>query len=510
MSKGKSKKGLVAKSFDWEDESVSSEDEGVTRVKEFMVIIEDDLPIGKTGTRSGQWVEITMKKVQRLIYMTNGDERKHVLDYTHVDLHYVEDQRKNLLIKFNSLNQELSSCKSELNDLKNTKALNCSLQNEISRLNLENESLKDEISDLKRRGKRKDAIFLKEVLFTKVDESPSRTTPKITSDSESECDNQEPLPPLPKLLGAEPIDSGYSRYVIEVKQYLHGYSKESGPKVVFGDNSSGDTEGYGLVNCSGITFTRVAYVIGLKHNLISISQLCDANFKVLFTKTQGTIFNQNNEVVMITPRRRDVYVIDMSSYNEESNAYFFSRASNSVNWLWHKRLTHLNFKNINKLTRQNLVAGLPSLTFFKNKTCLACKKGKHHRALFKTKRSFCISKCLHLFHMDLFGPVKPQTISHNKYTLVIVDEYSRGRSPYISYFNMFGCPMRIHNHKDHLEKFDEKVDDGFFLGYSPVAKASRVFNVRRQEMEETYHVTFNEDDEAITKSSTEGDEINFN
>ncbi|GJW57433.1 retrovirus-related pol polyprotein from transposon TNT 1-94 [Tanacetum coccineum] len=147
------------------------------------------------------------------------------------------------------------------------------------------------------------------------------------------------------------LDSGCSRQVTCVKQYLHRYSKESDPKVVFRDNSSCDTEGYGSVNCNGITFTRVAYVNGLKHNLISISQLCDANFKVLFTKTQGTIFNQNNEVVLITLRRRDVYVIDMSSYNEESYACFFAKASNSVNWLWHKRLSYVNFKNINKLAR---------------------------------------------------------------------------------------------------------------------------------------------------------------
>ncbi|GKE83919.1 hypothetical protein Tco_1557661, partial [Tanacetum coccineum] len=103
------------------------------------------------------------------------------------------------------------------------------------------------------------------------------------------------------------------------------------PKVVFGDKSLGDTEGYGSVNCNGITFTRVEYVNGLKHNLISISQLCDATFKVLFTKTQGTISNKNNEVVLITPRRWDVYVINMSSYNEESNVCFFAKTFNSVN-----------------------------------------------------------------------------------------------------------------------------------------------------------------------------------
>nr|GEV18683.1 retrovirus-related Pol polyprotein from transposon TNT 1-94 [Tanacetum cinerariifolium] len=70
-------------------------------------------------------------------------------------------------------------------------------------------------------------------------------------------------------------------------------------------------------------------------------------------------------------------------------------------------------------------------------------------------------------------------------------EVFKGRAPDISYFHVFGCPVHIHNHINHLEKFDEKADDGFFLGYSPVAKAFRVFNIRRQEMEKTFHVTFN-------------------
>ncbi|GJT13572.1 retrovirus-related pol polyprotein from transposon TNT 1-94 [Tanacetum coccineum] len=383
---------------------------------------------------------------------------------------------------------------------------------------------------------------------------------------------------------------------------VYGLPKEeSGPKVVFGDNSLGDIEGYSSVDYNGITFTM------------------------------GTIFNQNDEVVLIAPRRRDVYVIDITSYNKESNTCFFVKASPSVNWLWHKRLSHLNFKNINNLAKLNLISGLPSLTFSKDKNFSACEKGKHHRASLNTKRSFSINKCLHLLYMDLFGPVKPQTISHNKYTLVIVDEYSRytwvfclkkksdaadfimyfikkmeklnevkvkelrsdngtefrnykleefydekgisqnfsspctpeqngvaerrnrtlieaaitmlnsaklpkqfwreavntayytqnrsiivkrhgktaydvfrGRSPDISYFHVFACPLHIYNHRDHLGKFDEKADDGFFLGYSLVVKAFRVFNIRRQEMEETVHVTFSEDDEAISYPAQKG------
>ncbi|GKC12712.1 retrovirus-related pol polyprotein from transposon TNT 1-94 [Tanacetum coccineum] len=317
------------------------------------------------------------------------------------------------------------------------------------------------------------------------------------------------------------------------KDYLKRYLKESGPKVVFGDNSLGDTVGYGLVNYNGITFTRVAYV-------------------------NGTIFNQNNEVVLIAPKRRDVYVINMSSYNEESNVCFFAKASNSVNWLWHKRLSHLNLKNFNKLARQNFVAGLPSLTFSKDETCLACEKGKHHKASFKTKRSFSISKKMENLNevrvkelrsdngtefrnhkleefydekevsQNFSSPCTPTQngvaerrnktlIEANKTIPIIFKRHGkiaydvfRGISPDISYFHVFGCPVHIYNHKDHLGKFNAKANDGFFLGYSLVAKAFKVSNIRREEIEETYHVTFSEDDETISKSNIEGDEINFN
>ncbi|GJX12775.1 retrovirus-related pol polyprotein from transposon TNT 1-94 [Tanacetum coccineum] len=86
----------------------------------------------------------------------------------------------------------------------------------------------------------------------------------------------------------------------------------------------------------------------------------------------------------------------------------------------------------------------------------------------------------------------------------------RGRSIDISYLHVFRYPVHIHNHRDHLGKFDEKADDEFFLGYSLVAKAFRAFNIRRQEMEEIIHVTLSEDDEVISQSNTEGDGINFN
>ncbi|GKB60237.1 retrovirus-related pol polyprotein from transposon TNT 1-94, partial [Tanacetum coccineum] len=186
----------------------------------------------------------------------------------------------------------------------------------------------------------------------------------------------------------------------------------------------------------------------------------------------------------------------------------------------HKRLAHLNFKTINQLAQQSLVMGLPSLVYTKDKPCLSCEKEKHHRASFKTKQTFSIMNCLHPLHMDLFGLVTPRSINHEKYTLVIVDEYSRNSilvsfcdekgisqnfsSPYTPKQNVY-----IHKHKDYLGKFDEKADDGYFLGYSLISKAFRVFNTRNPQIEETYHITFDESTDAIKISKPSVDNINI-
>ncbi|GKD20763.1 retrovirus-related pol polyprotein from transposon TNT 1-94 [Tanacetum coccineum] len=210
--------------------------------------------------------------------------------------------------------------------------------------------------------------------------------------------------------------------------------------------------------------------------------------------------------MLIAPRRRDVYVIDMSSYNEESNTCFFAKASNSVNWLWYKRLSHLNFKNINELAKQNLVTGLPSITFSKDKPCSTFEKElrSDNETEFRNHKleEFCDEKGISQNFSSSCTTKQNGVAERRNRTLIeaartisiIVKRHwktaygvFRGRSPDISYFYVFGCPVFIHNHRDHLGKFDEKADDGFFLGYSPVAKALRVFNIRRQEIKETYH-----------------------
>ncbi|GJY94731.1 retrovirus-related pol polyprotein from transposon TNT 1-94 [Tanacetum coccineum] len=199
------------------------------------------------------------------------------------------------------------------------------------------------------------------------------------------------------------LESGCSRHMTCVKSYLHKYVEQPGTEVVFGDDFRCTTKGYGSIKCNVIVFTKVAFVNGIKYNLISISQLCDAKYIVQFDEKKGIILNSNKEVVMIAPRVRYVYVLNMTSLLQQS--CFFAKTSESLNWVWHKRLVHLNFKTINQLAKQNLVIGLPSLFYSKDKPYSSCEKGKHHRANFKTKQTSSIKKCLPLLHMDLFGPI---------------------------------------------------------------------------------------------------------
>ena len=93
--------------------------------------------------------------------------------------------------------------------------------------------------------------------------------------------------------------------------------------------------------------------------------------------------------------------------------------------IWHKQLCHINFKNINKISKNNLVKGLPKMNFKVNNICDSCQLGKLNKSSFKSKKVISTLQPLELLHMDLFGPTQIQSINHNKYVFVIVDDFSR-------------------------------------------------------------------------------------
>ncbi|GKC94910.1 retrovirus-related pol polyprotein from transposon TNT 1-94 [Tanacetum coccineum] len=101
-----------------------------------------------------------------------------------------------------------------------------------------------------------------------------------------------------------------------------------------------------------------------------------------------------------------------------------TKATSSQAWLWHRRLSHLNFDTINLLSKNNIVNGLPKLKFVKDHLCSSCELGKAKRKSFHTKTTR-LKRRLQLLHMDLCGPMRVESINGKKYVLVIIDDYSR-------------------------------------------------------------------------------------
>ncbi|GJZ19175.1 putative ribonuclease H-like domain-containing protein [Tanacetum coccineum] len=133
-----------------------------------------------------------------------------------------------------------------------------------------------------------------------------------------------------------------------------------------------------------------------------------------------------NQILLKVPRHHNMYSFDMKTPTPAKGfACLIAKATSDESKLWHRRLGHINFKNLNKLVKGNLVRGLPSKVFKNDHTCVACHKGKQHRASCKAKLERLITEPLHTLHMDLFGPTSVKSINHASYCLVITDDCTR-------------------------------------------------------------------------------------
>nr|GEX21769.1 hypothetical protein [Tanacetum cinerariifolium] len=90
-------------------------------------------------------------------------------------------------------------------------------------------------------------------------------------------------------------------------------------------------------------------------------------------------------------------------------------------WLWHRRLSHLNFDYINLLSKKDVVIGLPKLKYVKDQLCSSCKLSKAKRSSFKSKAVPSFKGRLNLLHMDLCGPMRVTSINGKKYILKVLD-----------------------------------------------------------------------------------------
>ncbi|GKA25090.1 putative ribonuclease H-like domain-containing protein [Tanacetum coccineum] len=229
------------------------------------------------------------------------------------------------------------------------------------------------------------------------------------------------------------FDSGCSRHMTGNKSFLTNYQEYDGGFVAFaGSSKGGKISGKGTIRTGNLDFEDVYFVKELKFNLFSVSQMCDKKNSVLFTETECLILSPDfklpdeNQVMLKIPRKDNMYSFDLKNIVPSKGlTCLIAKATNNESKLWHRRLGHINFKTLNKLVKGNLVRGLPSKIFENDHTCVACQKGKQHKATCKSKLVTSISQPLQILHMDLFGPTFVKSLMGKMYCLVITDDYSR-------------------------------------------------------------------------------------
>nr|GEY47230.1 retrovirus-related Pol polyprotein from transposon TNT 1-94 [Tanacetum cinerariifolium] len=174
-----------------------------------------------------------------------------------------------------------------------------------------------------------------------------------------------------------------------------------------------------------ITITRVYFVEGLGHNLFSVGQFCDANLEVAFRRNTCFVRDLDGVDLLKGNRSINLYTINLYDMASTSPICLMARATPTKSWLWHQRLSHLNFNTSNDLAKNDLVSGLPKFKYAKEHLFPSCEQGESKRASHPPKLVLNSKQRLHLLHMDLCGPMRVASINGKWYVLVVVDDYSR-------------------------------------------------------------------------------------
>ncbi|GJR57067.1 putative ribonuclease H-like domain-containing protein [Tanacetum coccineum] len=226
---------------------------------------------------------------------------------------------------------------------------------------------------------------------------------------------------------------GRSKHMTGNKSYLTDFEEIDGGFVAFSGNSrGGKITGKGKIRTGNLDYDDVYFVKELKFNLLSVSQMCDKKNSVLFTDTECFVMSSDfkladeNHVLLKVPRKDNMYSVDLKNIIPKRGlTYLYAKATSNESNLWHRRLGHVNFKTINKLVKGNLVRGLPSKLFEINQTCIACQKGKQHKASCKTKAVSSICQPLQMLHMNLFSLTFVKSLMKKTDCLVVTDDFSR-------------------------------------------------------------------------------------
>nr|GFA36466.1 retrovirus-related Pol polyprotein from transposon TNT 1-94 [Tanacetum cinerariifolium] len=211
------------------------------------------------------------------------------------------------------------------------------------------------------------------------------------------------------------VDSGCSKHMTRNLKLLINFVEKFQGTVKFGNDQIAPILGYGDLVQGTITIKRVYYVEGLNHSLFSVGQFCDANLEVAFRKSTCFIRDLKGNDLLTCLRETDLYSITLQDTNSPNLICLVAKATSSQAWLWHRRLSYLNFDTINLLSKNDIVVGLLKVKFINDHLCSSCELRKAKRKSFHTKLTPTSKRRLQLLHMDLCGPMRVASINGKRY-----------------------------------------------------------------------------------------------
>ncbi|GKB82330.1 retrovirus-related pol polyprotein from transposon TNT 1-94, partial [Tanacetum coccineum] len=258
--------------------------------------------------------------------------------------------------------------------------------------------------------------------------------------------------------------SGCSKHMTGNRSQLMNFVSKFLGNVRFGNDQIARIIGYGDYQLGNVIISRVYYVEGLGHNLFSIGQFYDADLEVAFQKNTCFIRNLNGVDLLLISHDTNLYTISLDDMLKSSLICLLSKATKTKSWLWHRRLSHLNF---------------------------ACALGKRKKTSHQPKAEDTNQEKIYLLHMDLCGPMRMASINWKRRNWTFVEAARTmlifSKAPLFLWAEAINTASYTKNCK-----FNAKADIGIFVGYAPAKKAFRIYNRRTRIITETIHVTFDE------------------
>ncbi|WVZ80907.1 hypothetical protein U9M48_028344 [Paspalum notatum var. saurae] len=221
------------------------------------------------------------------------------------------------------------------------------------------------------------------------------------------------------------MDSGCSRHMIGHRKWFSSLNPmRTKEYITFGDNGQGKVMGVGSISLSAkLSLREVAFVRNLGFNLISISQLLNEGFEVRFKKGACCVLDAKETLLCSLLPFGQVFRVDLTSVFGPARCLVASPSADI--WKWHRRLGHLSFDLLVRLSSMGLIRGLPNLRAEKDLVCHPCRHGKMVAASHIPVSQVMTSYPGELLHMDTVGPARVASVSGKWYMLVVVDDFSR-------------------------------------------------------------------------------------